>query len=191
MNFLRNLLAAIIGCLIAFGICFFMLIIFISLLGNMEDTVVVKSNSVLELQLQKPINDYTGDDAADPFTGFFQQAQSLDAILHAIEVAKTDDKIKGISIKSNYLLAGWAQTKEIRMALEDFKENGKFVYSFSDYYLQKDYYLSSVADRSHPSWKIQKRRGAIHFQRDERSQQNTNFGTDRIALELTGFGHFQ
>lgn len=146
MNFLRNLLAAIIGCLIAFGICFFMFIIFISLLGNMEETVVVKNNSVLELQLQKPINDYTGDDGSDPFTGFFQKAQGLDAILHAIQVAKNDDNIKGISINGNYLLAGWAQTKEIRMALEDFKEAGKFVYSYSDYYLQKDYYLSSVAD---------------------------------------------
>ena len=146
MNFLRNLLAAILGTLIAFGICFFMLVIFISLLGNMGDTVTVKSNSVLELQLQNPINDYTGDDGADPFTGFFQKTQSLDAILHAIQVAKNDDNIKGISINSSYLLAGWAQTKEIRMALEDFKENGKFVYSYSDFYLQKDYYLSSVAD---------------------------------------------
>ncbi len=146
MNFLRNLLAAILGTLIAFGICFFMLVIFISLLGNMGDTVTVKSNSVLELQLQNPINDYTGDDGADPFTGFFQKTQSLDAILHAIQVAKNDDNIKGISINSSYLLAGWAQTKEIRRALEDFKENGKFVYSYSDFYLQKDYYLSSVAD---------------------------------------------
>lgn len=146
MNFLRNLLAAILGSLIAFGICFFMFIIFISLLGNMEDTVTVKSNSVLELRLDRPINDYTGDDGANPFTGFFQKAQSLDAILHAIKVAKTDDNIKGISINSSYLLAGWAQTKEIRMALEDFKENGKFVYAYSDFYLQKDYYLSSVAD---------------------------------------------
>ncbi|MCG2459916.1 signal peptide peptidase SppA [Flavobacteriaceae bacterium F89] len=146
MNFLRNLLAAILGCLIALGISFFMFVIFISLLGNMEDTVAVKNNSILELQLQKPINDYTGDDAADPFSGFFQKAQGLDAILHAIQVAKNDDNIKGISINSNYLLSGWAQTREIRMALEDFKENGKFVYSYSDFYMQKDYYLSSVAD---------------------------------------------
>ena len=146
MNFLRNLLAAIIGCIIAFGICFFMFVIFISLLGNMEDTVIIKGNSVLNLQLQQPINDYTGNDDADPFTGLFQKAQSLDAIIHAIKVAKNDDNIQGISINSNYLLAGWAQAREIRMALEDFKENGKFVYAYSDFYLQKDYYLSSVAD---------------------------------------------
>ena len=28
----------------------------------------------------------------------------------------------------------------------DFKENGKFIYAYSDFYLQKDYYMASVAD---------------------------------------------
>ena len=70
----------------------------------------------------------------------------MDDILHAISVAKEDDKIKGISINSNYLIAGVAQTQAIRRALEDFKDSGKFVYSYGDFYAQKDYYLTSVAD---------------------------------------------
>ena len=52
MNFLRNFLAAILGCLVAFGIIFIMFFLFASLLGSSEDAVVVKKNSVLELQLQ-------------------------------------------------------------------------------------------------------------------------------------------
>lgn len=147
MNFLRNLLAAIIGCLIAFGIMFLMFFIFASLVGSSEESVSVKSNSVLDLQLNLPISDYVGSNSPDPFTGFFEQSQGLDEIIHAITIAKEDEDIKGISINNNFILAGLAQTQAIRHALEDFKESGKFIYAFSDFYMQKDYYLASIADK--------------------------------------------
>lgn len=146
MNFLRNLLAAIVGCLIAFGIMFIMFFIFASLVGSTEESVSIKNNSVLELRLNLPISDYVGNNAADPFTGLFERSQGLDEILHAIETAKEDDDIKGISINNNFILAGLAQTQTIRKALEDFKESGKFIYAYGDFYMQKDYYLASVAD---------------------------------------------
>ncbi len=146
MRFLGNLLAAILGCLIAFGIIFVMFMIFASLLGSAEENVSIKSNSILELQLQQPIADYVGNDAMDPFSGIFQQNQGLDEILHAIAVAKEDDDIKGISLNNNFVLAGLAQTQAIRDALRSFKESGKFIYAYADLYMQKDYYLASVAD---------------------------------------------
>jgi protease-4 len=146
MNFLRNLLAAIIGCLIAFGIMFIMFLLFVSLVGSAEDGVAIKDNSILELQMKQPINDYVGNNDADPFASFFGQAQGLDEILHAIQVAKADTDIKGISISNNFIMAGLAQTQAIRNALKDFKESGKFIYTYSDFYMQKDYYLASVAD---------------------------------------------
>jgi len=70
----------------------------------------------------------------------------LDEIIHAIKVAKEDEHIKGISLTTGFLQAGMAQTREIRKALLDFKESGKFITSHSDFYAQKDYYLASVAD---------------------------------------------
>ena len=146
MNFLRNLLASIIGTLFAFGIIFVMFFILIALLGNSEDTVYIQDNAVLELQLQRPVSDYTGENELDPFSGIFEQSQGLDEILHAIEVAKTDGRIKGISINNNFILAGLAQTQAIRKALEDFKTSGKFIYAYADFYMQRDYYLASVAD---------------------------------------------
>ena len=146
MNFLRNLLAAILGCLVAFGIIFLMFFVFAALLGGGEDTVTVKNKSVLELQLQLPISDYVGANAEDPFASLFEQSQGLDEILNAIEVAKDDEKIKGISINNNFVLAGLAQTQAIREALLDFKSGGKFIYAYGDFYMQKDYYLASVAD---------------------------------------------
>ncbi|PIB28262.1 signal peptide peptidase SppA [Maribacter sp. 4G9] len=146
MNFLRNLLAAILGTMIALGIIFVMFFVFIALLGSGEDTVNVKNNSVLEIQLQRPIADYTGSSDMNPFSGLFEESQGLDEILHAITVAKDDDRILGISINNNFLLAGLAQTQTLRKVLGDFKESGKFIYAYGDFYSQKDYYLASVAD---------------------------------------------
>ncbi len=146
MNFLRNLLAAILGCLVAFAIIFVMFFVFASLLGSSQDSTSIKENSVLELQMQRPISDYLGNNTEDPFAALFEQGQGLDEILNAIKVAKDDDDIKGISINNSFILAGLAQTQAVRDALLNFKDSGKFVYSYADFYLQKDFYLSSVAD---------------------------------------------
>ena len=146
MNFLRNFLASILGSLFAFGILFVMFLIFVSLVSSSEDTVAVKDNSILELQLQRPISDYTGSNELDPFAGIFDESQGLDEIIQAIEVAKNDDRIKGISINNNFIIAGLAQTQAIRKSLEDFKAEGKFIYAYADFFMQRDYYLASVAD---------------------------------------------
>ncbi len=146
MNFLRNFLASILGSLFAFGIMFVMFLIFVSLVSSGEDTVAIEDNSILELQLQRQISDYTGSDELDPFAGIFEESQGLDEIIQAIEVAKNDDRIKGISINNNFIMAGLAQTQAIRKSLEDFKAEGKFIYAYADFFMQRDYYLASVAD---------------------------------------------
>ena len=75
-------------------------------------------------------------------------APGLNEILHNIEKAGADNKIKGILIENGLLPAGWATTEEIREALLKFRENGKFVISYSDYVLtQECYYLATAADR--------------------------------------------
>ncbi|UJH68310.1 signal peptide peptidase SppA [Allomuricauda sp. SCSIO 65647] len=147
MNFLRNLLAAILGCLIAFGIIFIMFFFLLALMGSADDTVTIKKNSVLEISFTEPIYDYQGKDESDPFAGLFEVGMGLDEILHAIKVAKNDENIKGISLNTGFLMAGMAQAQELRKVLQDFKENGKFVYAYSDFYTQKDYYLASSADK--------------------------------------------
>lgn len=146
MKFLRNLLAAILGCMIAFGIIMVIAMIFLSLVSNIEDTPNIKENSILELQIRRPVNDYVGTNTMDPFAGIFEDSQGLDDILQAIETAREDAKIEGISISNNFIMAGLAQTQAIRKALSKFRESGKFIYAYSDYFTQKDYYLVSVAD---------------------------------------------
>ncbi|MBJ2173768.1 signal peptide peptidase SppA [Aureibaculum sp. A20] len=147
MKFLRELLAAILGVFIAVGLMFVILVVIIS--ASTEDTAVsVKSNSVLELNLESQILDYAPK-SGDPFAEIFDMdggKMGLQEILNAIENAETDDKIKGISIHTLFVNAGTAQIQAIRDKLLDFKKSGKFITAYADYYLQSNYYLSSVAD---------------------------------------------
>jgi protease-4 len=145
MAFLRNLLASILGTLVALGILFFMLLIFASLAESAGE-VNVRPNSVLELEFPFPVAENSGYDSEDPFSFFYDPTMGLNDITKAIAVAKTDDRIAGISLKTPYLVAGLAQTRAIRKALQDFRDSGKFVYAYGDFFMQKDYYLASVAD---------------------------------------------
>ncbi|NQX85694.1 MAG: signal peptide peptidase SppA [Flavobacteriaceae bacterium] len=148
MDFLKRVLSTITG-LIIFCIILFLLFIIVGVaLGSNSDNVVdVKNNSVLELKLNFPVQDY-----ADPTV--FKDFPSLDDtkkdglfnIINAIDYAAIDDKIKGISIDNTITVAGVAQIQALRDALLRFKSSGKFITAYGDIYTQKDYYLSSVAD---------------------------------------------
>ncbi|MEJ2584345.1 MAG: signal peptide peptidase SppA [Robiginitalea sp.] len=138
---------SVLGTLVALGILFFMFMVFITLAGS-ADEVRVKDHSVLELDFPYPIQEHSGLDPEDPFSLFFDPAMGLDEITKALAIARSDDRITGISIKSPYLIAGMAQTKALRDALLDFKESGKFVYAYADLYLQKDYESRGLAPES-------------------------------------------
>ncbi|WP_372766939.1 signal peptide peptidase SppA [Lutibacter sp.] len=147
MRFLRNLIASILGTLIALGILFILFIVIALALGESEK-VVVKSNSVLEIKLDGEVKDYApkGTDFLEEFLAFRDEKMGLNEIVNAIENAKNDKNIKGISINTLNVNAGISQTQAIRNKLEEFKESGKFIMAYGDVYNQKSYYLSSVAD---------------------------------------------
>ena len=147
MNFLRNLFASIFGTLIAFGIILVLIILVAAAFGE-TDKISVKENSVLEIKLEKTVKDFApkSDNPLDELLGFNKDKIALNEILNAIENAKEDANIKGISIQTLGVRAGIAQIQAIRNKLEEFKESGKFINAYADVYDQKSYYLSSVAD---------------------------------------------
>ncbi|WP_322549701.1 signal peptide peptidase SppA [Flavobacterium psychraquaticum] len=147
MRFLGNVIATIVGLFVFIMIFFFGIIIIGAIFGGDEDHVKVKENSVIELDLSKVTLDYSGKTNYKDFNYFEAHHNGVTDILNAIEVAKTDKNIKGISILNNQSRLGMAQSKSVRDKLEEFKKSGKFVYSYSDYYTQSDYYLNSVADK--------------------------------------------
>lgn len=147
MRFLGNVLATIIGIFVFCMIFFFGIIIIGAIAGGSEETVKVKENSVIELDLSKVSLDYAGKTNFKDFNYFEANHDGVTDILNAIEAAKTDDKIKGISILNNQSQLGLAQSKSVRDKLEEFKKTGKFVYAYANYYTQGEYYLNSVANQ--------------------------------------------
>ena len=151
MTFLRELLAAILGVLISFMIMFFVFVAIGSVLSSSfvdDEKVLVKNNSVLVLKLEDVIKDYApkSDDPFAMLLGLEDKKIGLDKILNAIDNAKYDDDILGISIESLMIQGGMGQVQEIRDKLFEFKESGKFITAYADVFEQKNFYLSSVAD---------------------------------------------
>lgn len=154
-SFLKYTLATIIGVLIVNVLLFFL---FIAVIGSIaftsEKPVVVKENSILTLKLNGEIFDRATD---NPFENIdflsmtTRKTFGLNKILKAIDQAAKDDRIIGIyldltEIQGNF--GALATTEEIRNALLQFKESGKFVYSYSNLgYSQKSYYLATAADQ--------------------------------------------
>lgn len=147
MKFLGNVLATIVGLFIFCMISFFGLLLIGALFGGDDETVQINTNSVIELDLSEIKNDYAGKINFTDFQYFDAQHNGLFDVLKAIEIAKTDQKIKGISLLNSNSSLGMAQTKALRDALESFKKSGKFVYSYANYYTQQEYYLNSVSDK--------------------------------------------
>ncbi|QLC66122.1 signal peptide peptidase SppA [Flavobacterium sp. LPB0248] len=146
MKFLGNVIATVIG-IFVFIMLFFFGVIFIGVVFGGDDSVSVKSDSVIELNLKEIKNDYAGK-YKDPWVTRFseQKGIGLTDVINAIEAAKTDDNIKGISILNDESSLGLAQYKDLRNALESFKKSGKFVWAYANTYSQKEYYLNSVAN---------------------------------------------
>lgn len=146
MKFLGNVIATVIGIFVFIMLFFFGIIIIGTIFGG-DETVSVKSDSVIELDLKKINNDYAGK-YKDPLVTVFSNKKEigLTDVINAIDAAKTDDKIKGISILNDESSLGLAQYKDLRNALESFKKSGKFVWAYANTYTQKEYYLNSVAN---------------------------------------------
>jgi len=146
MRFLGNVMATIIGIFVFFMLFFFGIIIIGALFSGESEGVEIKSNSVIELNLENITNDYAGK-YKDPWMDVFSDKKNigLSDILNSIDAAKSDDDIKGISILNNNSSLGLAQSKELRDALNSFKKSGKFVMAYANNYSQRDYYLNSVA----------------------------------------------
>lgn len=150
-QFFKFFFASVLGTFVTAIILFFILMgIFMSVLSYSEkETVDVKLNSILKIQLNEPIMDRT---PVNPFanTTIFNLETDippgLNDILKNIKKAKNDKRIKGILLDLSYISAGIATIEEIRDALIDFKTSGKFVLSYAEFYSQTAYYLGSVAD---------------------------------------------
>lgn len=151
-QFFKYTFATVLGVFIAGLISIFLFIGMIGVIvSSSEDKeVIAKEHSILHLNLDYQLSDRGSNDPFGQmnFSEFsMKENPGLDEIIRSIQKAKVDPNIDGIYLSASTVLAGISSTQEIRMALEDFKEDGKFIVAYATAYDQKGYYLASVADK--------------------------------------------
>jgi len=152
MKFLKVFLAALLAVVVgSFLTTLLWIVTLVGIAGSMESSVQVGDHTVLKIDFAENITD---SPVTDPFAGLdFMNMEmvgnlSLYSALQAIDAARDDDRIDGIYLRMNGVgTTSAAILEELRAALEEFKQSGKFVVAYSEIFGQGSYYLASAADR--------------------------------------------
>lgn len=153
MNFFKTFWAALLAFVVAnilIGVV--TVLIFAGLAAAFGDTPEpVNEDSILKIDLSAGITDSPSSSplgAIDLFSMEMKSSNTILEALNAIDAAAVDENIKGIYINlTGRGSVSASNIEELRNAIVKFKESGKFVVSYSEYYSQFGYYLSSVADK--------------------------------------------
>ena len=150
-DFLKFTLATVTGIILSSIVLFIIgMVTLFGIMAASDTETIVKKNSVMILDLNGTLVERTQEDPLGILSQLFNDDSNtygLDDILSSIKKAKENKDIKGIYLQANSLGTSYASLQEIRNALLDFKESGKFVIAYADSYTQGLYYLSSAADK--------------------------------------------
>ncbi len=122
-HFIVTVLGTVIG-IFAFFFVSFLILLGFGMLGALSASFQPKDNYVLSLDLRKSMTDH---DAGE--TLFGNSAPSIVSTVRALNRAKTDNTVKGLFIRADNAGMAPASAEELRLAILDFKESGKFVIS--------------------------------------------------------------
>lgn len=149
-HFFITLLAVIIGGLLLSIIPFVLSIAIFAAMLSAGDTQTVEPNTVLQYNIGQIVVERDADSPAQIFYDMLMDRPSsigLSTIIDNIEKATVDTNIVGICLEGSISGASYAQTREIRSALEKFRSSGKFVYYHAQVMDRGAIYLASVADK--------------------------------------------
>jgi protease-4 len=152
MNFLKTAMATVVGLIIFTAIITVPFFIFLiaAISSSASEVVKLEDESILHLKLNSQILEREVENPFGEipmFAGVPQGGIGLMELKGAIRQASEDENIAGIFLETSSVMAGISTIDEVREALEEFKESGKFIYSYSKGYSEGAYYLASVADQ--------------------------------------------
>jgi len=149
-SFLKYTLATISGIVILNIVGMIIFFTIFGIAAATSEKVTVEENSLLVAKFDKPVIDRADN---NPFSQFaignfdLEGSLGLDQILKDLDKAKSDENISGIFLRLSAVPSSMATVEEIRDALLDFRESGKFIIAHADAYTQKSYYLATAADK--------------------------------------------
>ena len=147
-DFIKFTFASLLGVVLA-GVVFTILgiVTMVGMVASSDTETTVKENSIFYLDLNGTLSERVEENPLQSLMGEDYQAYGLDDILTSIQKAKEHENIKGIYLQAGIFNASIASIEEIRAALTDFKESGKFIVAYADQYAEDMYYLASIADK--------------------------------------------
>ncbi|MFN8281387.1 MAG: signal peptide peptidase SppA [Saprospiraceae bacterium] len=149
-QFFKFLFASCLGTFLALILLFFFLLTLgagkvASELKNTDKQVM--DNTVLKVSIPDQLPEQTDNIAMNDFRLGDNQILGVHDYAAAIVKAASDPKVKGMYIQGQMNAHGYATLKIIRDAILKFREQGKFVVAFSNYYDHKNYYIASAANQ--------------------------------------------
>ena len=147
-DFIKFTFASLLGVVLA-GIVFTVLgiVTMVGMVASSDTETIIKENSILILDFEGTLTERAENNPFQQLMGSDYNNYGLNEILSSIKKAKESENVKGIYIHPNYLETSFASLEEIRKALIDFKDSGKWIVAYGDQYTQDMYYLASVADK--------------------------------------------
>lgn len=129
-------------------------VLFIVLIGTIvgalgsfvqSSEVEVKSKTVLYLNLADGLPENPPTNPFALFMGSGKQPNFFE-VINAIKKAKNDENIEGIYYEAYPASIGMAKANELQKALIEFKESGKFIYSYIEAGAEEQYFNALVSD---------------------------------------------
>ena len=153
MRFLSTFIASTLGTFVALGTLVFLMFFFMfALAASSDQSPRVRTGSVLVVPLSGEIPEILSD---DPLTQSFGNGPTYDLLdlKKAFRKAAVDPRVEGIWLQLSPLATGWGSLEELRAALLEFKESGKFIVASSDDRPVREgaLFLASVADEVYAS----------------------------------------
>lgn len=153
-QFIKTVFATVVG-LMLFSILglggLLVLVGAIATLGSQSEAPRVEDKTVLSFNLSQNISDTSPEvSLGDALVGQGQEdVLPLRQAINAIEAAAKDDRIAGLYLSGSIGPggnAGFANLRELRQALQTFRQSGKPILSYNLDWSERDYYLTSVAN---------------------------------------------
>lgn len=150
-DFLKYTFATLLGLLIFLGLSIGGLVSLFILLAAIDQGPQVKEKSILTFDLSTEITDAkrVATSLNDLLTADDTTTLTLREVVNAIDEAAKDSKIVALYLFGNNegdSGAGFAALKEIREALQRFRQSGKKIIAYDVDWREKEYYLGSIAD---------------------------------------------
>ena len=155
-SFFKYVLATVVGLFLFLAVYAFIMVMTViglvaSASSSSSSATKTEAHSVYCIDLKGSVSDrVTEDEYANAILEAFGQEvetqYGLNTLIENIQIAAEDPNIDGIYLRGGKLSMGTATGEALRRALLEFKETGKFIVGYADYYSQSSYYLASCAD---------------------------------------------